>query len=176
MQWLEDFHVLISFILAMIIICFLCHRFLGQTVKDFVAQVGAISAASNPEEASDPESLTHKCVKLQQKLSLLLRTLKIESDASKMFDETPKSPRRKSFEDLDEVQRSYTETKKQSLSGRWHSESDIHSDDEPRREPQCFKKGKPRCFIPKEHLWSRANSLKKAMREIISHTEQGKLL
>ena len=38
---------------------------------------------------------------------------------------------------------------------------------------QTKKTSKQKVFIPKEHLWSRANSLKKAMREIIDHTERG---
>ena len=73
---------------------------------------------------------------------------------------------------------------------RWHSDSDISSvkdkDTDEIDDNLSYlalssgntsntkeKPTKQKIFIPKQHLWSRANSLKKAMREIIDHTEKG---
>ena len=67
---------------------------------------------------------------------------------------------------------------------RWHSDSDLGStksdniiDELSYLGLQTNKKHttKQKMFIPKQHLWSRANSLKKAMKEIIEHTEKGEL-
>ena len=71
---------------------------------------------------------------------------------------------------------------------KWHSDSELNTSVDSNRAKasgvgpgtdnagfgQTKKASKQKVFIPKEHLWSRANSLKKAMREIIDHTEKGK--
>ena len=62
---------------------------------------------------------------------------------------------------------------------KWHSDSELASSDSNRTKSSETnfnankKSSKQKTFIPKDHLWSRANSLKKAMREIIDHTEKG---
>ena len=137
-------------------------------MKDFVAQVGTASATSNPEEASDPESLSQKCLKLENKMSLLLKTLQVEAEAGKKTRSL--SQRRSSMENLEEENCQCE--RKLSASLRSHSDSEIRPEEysidiTPKR------KRKPKIIIPKEHLWSRANSLKKAVREIINHTEKG---
>ena len=146
-------------------------RFVFETVKDFVAQVGAASARTNPEEASDPESLSEKCKKLQNKMSLLLRTLQIESEAGKNMQSCVQ--RTNSMENLQEETDQYE--RKLSESFKSHSDSDVRNE-EPIIEIVPKRKRKPKVTIPKEHLWSRANSLKKAVREIINHTEKGWLI
>ncbi len=100
-------------------------------------------------------------------MSLLLKTLQVESEAISV---TPSLSRRKSFETLEE-EISPCE-RKLSSSIRSHSDSDLHVE-EIVEKTLPRKKRKPKISIPREHLWSRANSLKKAMREIISHTEKG---
>eukprot|EP00794_Sanderia_malayensis_P011142 gene11142-12314_t len=139
-------------------------KFIFQTVKDFVAQVGSASASSNPSEATNPASLSQKCLKLQDKMSLLLKTLQVESEASQASDSCIR--RRKSFETLEEE---CCHSDKRLSSTRSHSDSELQ-DEEAAVMPR--KKRKPKIAIPREHLWSRANSLKKAMRDIISHTEK----
>ena len=137
-------------------------------MKDFVAQVGTASARTNPEEASDPESLSEKCMKLQNKMALLLRTLQIESEAGKKNQ--PCLQRTNSMENFQEE--STQNDRKLSESFKSHSDSDVRNE-EPVIEITPKRKRKPKIAIPKEHLWSRANSLKKAVREIINHTEAG---
>ena len=134
-----------------------------------MAQVGSASASSNPEEAVDPESLSQKCMKLQDKMSLLLKTLQVESEAGEKTSSSTTMVRTKSFETLEE------ESCQCDKSCRSHSDSEI-TPSEAIAEVIPRKKRKPKVTIPKEHLWSRANSLKKAMREIISHTEKGEIL
>lgn len=53
---------------------------------------------------------------------------------------------------------------------KWHSEPELANDE---LHSMLQRRPKQKVFIPKEHLWSRANSLKKAMREILDHTEKG---
>lgn len=141
-----------------------------ETVKDFVAQVGAASATTNPDEADDPECLSQKCMKLQNKMSLLLSTLQVESEAGKKNQSL--SHRTNSMENFQEETSQYE--RKLSESFKSHSDSDIRNE-EPIIEVTPKRKRKPKIVIPKEHLWSRANSLKKAVREIINHTEKGKI-
>ena len=134
-----------------------------------MAQVGTASARTNPEEASDPESLSEKCMKLQNKMSLLLKTLQIESEAGEKIQSYVQ--RTNSMESFKEESSQYE--RKLSESFKSHSDSDVRND-EPMIEIVPKRKRKPKVVIPKEHLWSRANSLKKAVREIINHTEKGK--
>ena len=138
----------------------------------FVAQVGEASITSNPEEVSDPDSLSQKCLKLQDKLNLLLRTLQIESNATPASQsEMDRRRRSNTLEDIEQAVRQGS-----SYRYKWHSESDLTADNSRSiSEPIGPKKpSKQKVFIPKDHLWSRANSLKKALREIIDHTESGK--
>ena len=140
-------------------------------MKDFVAQVGTASATTNPEEAADPESLSQKCMKLQNKMNLLLRTLQIESEAGQK--DQALSQRTNSMENLQEE--TCHHERRLSESFKSHSDSDIRNE-EPVIEITPKRKRKPKIVIPKEHLWSRANSLKKAVREIINHTEKGRFI
>lgn len=174
--------------------------------------VGVASSGSGqnaPEEESGDTKLTNKCEVLQDKLTLLLRTLQIESEASSFLKKLDISRRSSTMENLDIL--ASLDGKKQ----KWHSDSELslphptgpnnltrtdfnrtkignnNSDSSPlpgsgttatlgfastvnSLHAQNKKTGKQqKVFIPKEHLWSRANSLKKAMREIIDHTERG---
>ncbi|KXJ26244.1 Diacylglycerol kinase eta [Exaiptasia diaphana] len=111
-------------------------KVLCEIVRDFVSNVGAVSATSDPEEANDPGSLSQKCEVLNDKLNLLLKTLSIESEAAS----TPPK--------------------------------ELLPPDSPPENNQMNSNGKnQKVFVPKDALMSRANSLKKAIKQIIEHTE-----
>ncbi|EDO40684.1 predicted protein, partial [Nematostella vectensis] len=111
-------------------------KVLCETVKDFVAKVGAASATTEPDAA---DSLASKCSVLNDKLNLLLKALSIESEASS----TPVK------EDLADMK-----------SGSSGSINSIGSGGKAQK-----------VFVPRDALMSRANSLKKALKQIIDHTE-----
>ena len=158
--------------------CFYFFRFLCKTIKDFVEVVGKASSSEEEDqdtlstvpEEQDPDSLSKKCSTLQYKLSLLLNTLEIESEANSLFKTFGNRRRSNTLENLDNIPAMSI----QQLS-KWHSDSELAGDDHgPSELPSVNKKStKQKNFIPKDHLWSRANSLKKAMKEIIDHTERG---
>lgn len=152
-------------------------RFLCETVKDFVALVG--DASSSFSENNDPEALSRKCYTLQHKLCLLLNTLQIESDASNIM-------KRKSST-MEHLDQQHNELMTENKCSRWHSDSDLGPKTKSKSDniidelnylglQTKQKASKQKMFIPKQHLWSRANSLKKAMKEIIEHTEKGACL
>lgn len=148
------------------------------------------SAATTEVEAEEADmKLTNKCEVLQDKLTLLLRTLQIESEASTFLKTLDISRRSSTMDNLDIL--ATLDGKKM----KWHSDSELSLPVDSNRKigdsisglppqmaatgaiggftAQTKKTSKQKVFIPKEHLWSRANSLKKAMREIIDHTERG---
>lgn len=150
-------------------------RVLCETIKNFVELIGVASAVSTEkkDETQATDILSNKCQILQHKLSLLLRTLQIESEASlflKSLDETHRSC---TMDNLD------TAASDDTMKIKWHSDSDVSSDAVTKSTESMFssnqskKLNKQKVFIPKDHLWSRANSLKKAMKEIVEHTERG---
>ena len=152
-----------------------------ETIRNFVELVGV--ASSTPGDSSEADGkLTDKCEVLQDKLTLLLRTLQIESEASTYLRSLDMSRRSSTMDHLDVSPTLENKTLK------WHSDSELtpstdfdglakHTASEMQGlGPNNKKQNKQqKVFIPKEHLWSRANSLKKAMREIIDHTEKGLL-
>ena len=145
-------------------------RFLCESIKEFVELVGVASQNDTGEN-----SLSTKCETLQHKLSLLLRTLQIESEASTFFEAIDESRRSSTMDDLD-IHTDFSQKK-----NKWHSDSELASDLKISKSTENlsnpFKRSsKQKVFIPKDHLWSRANSLKKAMKEIIDHTEKGNFL
>ena len=168
-------------------------RFLCETIRNFVELVGvasSTSAATTEVEAEEADmKLTNKCEVLQDKLTLLLRTLQIESEASTFLKTLDISRRSSTMDNLDIL--ATLDGKKM----KWHSDSELSLPVDSNRKigdsisglppqmaatgaiggftAQTKKTSKQKVFIPKEHLWSRANSLKKAMREIIDHTERG---
>ena len=140
-------------------------RVLCETVRDFVELVGkATSSIDEDDENTESHSLSKKCLALQNKLTLLLQTLKIESDASTIFSSLGESRRSSTMENIEASLKDVPERIK------WHSDTTLASEAENSNMHQNHKSIK---FIAKEHLWSRANSLKKALRDIIDHTERG---
>lgn len=136
-------------------------RFLCEAIKDFVELVR--EASSEPGNDSDAQSLPNKCLTLQHKLNLLLRTLQIESEASSRFKNLNDNRRSSTMENLD------ISSLQSPRRSKWHSEPELANDE---LHSMLQRRPKQKVFIPKEHLWSRANSLKKAMREILDHTEK----
>jgi len=135
-------------------------------------------ASSTPGDSAEADGkLTDKCEVLQDKLTLLLRTLQIESEASSYLKSLDISRRSSTMDHLD-VSPSLDNKKL-----KWHSDSELTASTDFDRSskqtatemqgPNKKQSKQQKVFIPKEHLWSRANSLKKAMREIIDHTEKG---
>ncbi|XP_066926103.1 diacylglycerol kinase delta-like [Clytia hemisphaerica] len=153
-------------------------KFLCETIRNFVELVG-VASGSEASNVADLK-LTSKCEVLQDKLTLLLRTLQIESEASSFLKSLDLTRRSSTMDNLDIMA---------TLDGKklkWHSDSELNTSMDSSRAKasglgpgtdnagfgQTKKTSKQKVFIPKEHLWSRANSLKKAMREIIDHTEK----
>ncbi|XP_063611612.1 LOW QUALITY PROTEIN: diacylglycerol kinase eta-like [Penaeus indicus] len=139
-------------------------KVLCETIKSLIMKVGKSwgdSSESQDGAASSEDSLTAKCAVLNDKLDLLLRALHEESIASmstvssvqedsSFVDESPDTS-----VDLEIAERT-------SLCKEEKNISNIHQ----------RKKTKTKHFIERDALMSRANSLKKAVREIIEHTER----
>ncbi|CAN7996198.1 unnamed protein product [Ixodes hexagonus] len=121
-------------------------KVLCETVKDFIAKVGAADMRGRAEE--DKDSISHKCKVLNEKLDSLLKTLKEESLATEQ-----------------------AETKETRSTGmRSNAAKDAGTE---KGDPKAGSvKASKATFIQKEALMLRANSLKKAVRQIIEHTER----
>eukprot|EP00105_Crassostrea_gigas_P007587 XP_011421888.1 PREDICTED: diacylglycerol kinase delta isoform X3 [Crassostrea gigas] len=119
-------------------------KVLCQTVKDFVAKVGE----AHEKEGQKDSDIALKCNVLNEKLESLLVTLNDEAEASTPSQEQTKSPsspeQDSSNQDQDTVPGVIT----------------------------APTKTKSAIFKPRDALMSRANSLKKAIRQIIEHTER----
>lgn len=117
---------------------------LCSTIKEFVAKVASVK----DDEQLDPISI--KCNSLIQKLDALLNALRQET--SQEYDNLEKADKE-------------LETRP-GMSG---DQSDCHTSVEHRRR-RISKQG---CLcLPREQLMSRANSIKKTVRQIIEHTEK----
>jgi len=119
-------------------------KVLCETVKDFVAKVG-----SDANDGEDKDSISSKCAVLNQKLDALLKTLDDESQATTSENDIAN----RNVED--------------------HAGKVLAIE-----EPDTLPEGMPSkplrkpLFKPRDALMSRANSLKKAVRQIIEHTEK----
>uniref|UniRef100_A0A669B3A7 Diacylglycerol kinase n=1 Tax=Oreochromis niloticus TaxID=8128 RepID=A0A669B3A7_ORENI len=120
-------------------------KVLCETVKDFVARVGK-AYEKNTESSEESEAMAKKCGVLKEKLDSLLKTLNEESQASSVL---PPAPPPTIAEDSTCSSRPTPSTS---------SSSSVVA---------------AAIFKPREQLMLRANSLKKAIRQIIEHTEKG---
>uniref|UniRef100_A0A7N4V171 Diacylglycerol kinase n=1 Tax=Sarcophilus harrisii TaxID=9305 RepID=A0A7N4V171_SARHA len=123
-------------------------KVLCETVKDFVARVGKAYEKA-PESSEESEVMARKCSVLKEKLDSLLKTLNDESQASSSLPNPPPTIAEE-MEDGD---------------GSGGVCASIAS--------ACPTR--PQIFRPREQLMLRANSLKKAIRQIIEHAEKGSL-
>ncbi|XP_006739659.2 diacylglycerol kinase delta-like [Leptonychotes weddellii] len=126
-------------------------KVLCETVKDFVARVGK-AYEKTTESSEESEVMAKKCSVLKEKLDSLLKTLDDESQASSSLP-TPPPTIAEEAEDGDGTGSGCGSTGERSLGSA------------------C--PGRPQIFRPREQLMLRANSLKKAIRQIIEHTEKG---
>ncbi|XP_064443345.1 diacylglycerol kinase delta isoform X3 [Mirounga angustirostris] len=125
-------------------------KVLCETVKDFVARVGK-AYEKTTESSEESEVMAKKCSVLKEKLDSLLKTLDDESQASSTLP-TPPPTIAEEAEDGDGTGSGCGSTGERSLGSA------------------C--PGRPQIFRPREQLMLRANSLKKAIRQIIEHTEK----
>lgn len=130
------------------------YRVLCETVKDFVARVGK-AYEKTTESSQESEVMAKKCSVLKEKLDSLLKTLDDESQASSSLPNPPPTIAEEA-EDGDG-------------SGNICSSTGDHL-------VGSACPSRPQIFRPREQLMLRANSLKKAIRQIIEHTEKGRSL
>ncbi|XP_054946619.1 diacylglycerol kinase delta isoform X4 [Physeter macrocephalus] len=128
------------------------HRVLCETVKDFVARVGK-AYEKTTESSEESEVMAKKCSVLKEKLDSLLKTLDDESQASSSLP-TPPPTIAEEAEDGE---------------GAGGSCGSSSTGD---RAVGSACPARPQIFRPREQLMLRANSLKKAIRQIIEHTEK----
>uniref|UniRef100_A0A8C9J232 Diacylglycerol kinase n=1 Tax=Panthera tigris altaica TaxID=74533 RepID=A0A8C9J232_PANTA len=125
-------------------------KVLCETVKDFVARVGK-AYEKTTESSEESEVMAKKCSVLKEKLDSLLKTLDDESQASSSLP-TPPPTIAEEVEDGDGAGSGCGSTGERSVGSTCPS--------------------RPQIFRPREQLMLRANSLKKAIRQIIEHTEK----
>ncbi|XP_036175846.1 diacylglycerol kinase delta isoform X4 [Myotis myotis] len=125
-------------------------KVLCETVKDFVARVGK-AYEKTTESSEESEVMAKKCSVLKEKLDSLLKTLDDESQASSSLP-TPPPTIAEEAEDGDGMGSSCGSAVDRSMGSACPA--------------------RPQIFRPREQLMLRANSLKKAIRQIIEHTEK----
>ncbi|XP_033883636.2 diacylglycerol kinase delta-like isoform X1 [Acipenser ruthenus] len=127
-------------------------KVLCETVKDFVARVGK-AYEKTPESSEESDTMAKKCGVLKEKLDSLLKTLNEESQASSCLPNPPPT---------------ITEEQEEGEGlGLQEPPVERHAPPAP-----CPPRTNPGIFKPREQLMLRANSLKKAIRQIIEHTEK----
>ncbi|XP_066522828.1 diacylglycerol kinase delta-like isoform X2 [Hoplias malabaricus] len=127
-------------------------KVLCETVKDFVAKVGR-AYEKNTENSEESETMAKKCGVLKEKLDSLLKTLSEEAQASTVISVPPPTI----AEEQEEGE------------GLSQDLSTPHIMVPP---PTSSPRPPAPIFKPREQLMLRANSLKKAIRQIIEHTEK----
>uniref|UniRef100_A0A3Q3EY53 Diacylglycerol kinase n=1 Tax=Kryptolebias marmoratus TaxID=37003 RepID=A0A3Q3EY53_KRYMA len=135
-------------------------KVLCETVKDFVARVGK-AYEKNTESSEESEAMAKKCGVLKEKLDSLLKTLDEESQASSV---PPPAPPPTIAEEQEEVEVVGLPLPLRPLPPPHVSPTS----------PPCSPRttAAAAIFKPREQLMLRANSLKKAIRQIIEHTEK----
>ncbi|XP_070213170.1 diacylglycerol kinase delta-like isoform X4 [Littorina saxatilis] len=126
-------------------------KVLCETVKAFVAKV---AQAHENDSEKDSKDIATKCAVLNEKLESLLTTLNQESQASARS------------EDEEEEEAALAEIQQQAVS------SPLDLDTVPGVLTPPTKPKPVSAFKARDALMSRANSLKKAVRQIIEHTEK----
>uniref|UniRef100_A0A6Q2Z0Q1 Diacylglycerol kinase n=1 Tax=Esox lucius TaxID=8010 RepID=A0A6Q2Z0Q1_ESOLU len=125
-------------------------KVLCETVKDFVARVGK-AYERNTENSAESETMAKKCGVLKEKLDSLLKTLSEEAQATTVMPAPPPTIAEEQ-EEGDGVL--------------------VPTLPVPTTALPCSPRPPAAIFKPREQLMLRANSLKKAIRQIIEHTEK----
>uniref|UniRef100_H3AW26 Diacylglycerol kinase n=1 Tax=Latimeria chalumnae TaxID=7897 RepID=H3AW26_LATCH len=127
-------------------------RVLCETVKDFVAKVGKTyeKPAENTDEA---DAMAIKCSVLNEKLDSLLQALQTEAHATSLPSHSTPPIVEEEVEEFSSEE-SLSESKEQLI------------------ESISSKSSAQKIFKPREQLMLRANSLKKAVRQIIEQAEK----
>ncbi|XP_016089103.1 diacylglycerol kinase delta-like [Sinocyclocheilus grahami] len=126
-------------------------KVLCETVKDFVAKVGR-AYEKNTENLEESEAMAKKCGVLKEKLDSLLKTLNDEAQASSVMSAPPPT------------------IAEEQVDGEGVVLAPPMAP--PTAPPPCSPRPPAAIFKPREQLMLRANSLKKAIRQIIEHTEK----
>uniref|UniRef100_A0A8C0ISJ4 Diacylglycerol kinase n=1 Tax=Chelonoidis abingdonii TaxID=106734 RepID=A0A8C0ISJ4_CHEAB len=126
-------------------------KVLCETVKDFVSKIGK-TYEKTMENAEEADTMAIKCSELNEKLDLLLQALHTEAQA------TPILPRLTPPIVEEEVE-------------EFSSEESLSESKEQLTE-NIAKSSTQKIFKPREQLMLRANSLKKAVRQIIEQAEK----
>ncbi|XP_035390197.1 diacylglycerol kinase delta isoform X3 [Electrophorus electricus] len=126
-------------------------KVLCETVKDFVARVGR-AYEKNTESSEESETMAKKCGVLKEKLDSLLKTLNEEAQATSVIATPPPTIAEEQEEGESVLQAPPLPT--------------------PTVPTPCSPRPPTAIFKPREQLMLRANSLKKAIRQIIEHTEK----
>uniref|UniRef100_A0A672JY49 Diacylglycerol kinase n=1 Tax=Sinocyclocheilus grahami TaxID=75366 RepID=A0A672JY49_SINGR len=126
-------------------------KVLCETVKDFVAKVGR-AYEKNTENSEESEAMAKKCGVLKEKLDSLLKTLNEEAQASSVMSAPPPTIAEEQVDGEGVVLAPPTAP--------------------PTVTATCSPRLPAAIFKPREQLMLRANSLKKAIRQIIEHTEK----
>uniref|UniRef100_A0A8D3EBA3 Diacylglycerol kinase n=1 Tax=Scophthalmus maximus TaxID=52904 RepID=A0A8D3EBA3_SCOMX len=137
-------------------------KVLCETVKDFVARVGK-AYEKNTESSEESEAMAKKCGVLKEKLDSLLKTLNEESQASTVLPTAPPPTIAEEQEEVEGVLSAPPPVSSAPCSPRTNTSPSSSS-------------AAAAIFKPREQLMLRANSLKKAIRQIIEHTEKGTIL
>ncbi|KAM3615911.1 uncharacterized protein V6R79_009553 [Siganus canaliculatus] len=140
-------------------------KVLCETVKDFVARVGK-AYEKNTESSEESEAMARKCGVLKEKLDSLLKTLSEESQASTVLHSAPPPTIAEEQEELEGVQPPAPAPPPPPPPAPHHTSCS------PRTSSSCASSSAAAIFKPREQLMLRANSLKKAIRQIIEHTEK----
>uniref|UniRef100_A0A8D3EAP1 Diacylglycerol kinase n=1 Tax=Scophthalmus maximus TaxID=52904 RepID=A0A8D3EAP1_SCOMX len=133
-------------------------KVLCETVKDFVARVGK-AYEKNTESSEESEAMAKKCGVLKEKLDSLLKTLNEESQASTVLPTAPPPTIAEEQEEVEGVLSAPPPVSSAPCSPRTNTSPSSSS-------------AAAAIFKPREQLMLRANSLKKAIRQIIEHTEK----
>ncbi|CAB1346526.1 unnamed protein product, partial [Coregonus sp. 'balchen'] len=140
-------------------------KILCETVKDFVAKVGK-SYEKSIENTEECDTMSLKCVILNEKLDSLLQTLNTE--AQSLPPPLPLSTPPIVEEEEEEEDEEEEEVSEESL-------TELKEKLEAEESEKGGEKGggsPPKLFRAKEQLMLRANSLKKAVRQIIEQAER----
>ncbi|XP_034272430.1 diacylglycerol kinase eta isoform X4 [Pantherophis guttatus] len=126
-------------------------KILCETVKGFVAKIG--KTCERPEENTETDAMAIKCSELNEKLSLLLQALHSETQVSPSLSHMATIPIAEEEPDESSSEESLSDAKE------LFTENNAASPTQ-----QMFKS--------REQLMLRANSLKKALRQIIEQAEK----